>query len=69
MKWVFQFFWGKLQNLLIAGELPDSKLLADEVSMSIEALESISVWIRDAIKLKVRSDIIESSMSELPRYN
>ncbi|KAK7854690.1 hypothetical protein CFP56_031097 [Quercus suber] len=54
---------GKLQNLLIAGELPDCKLLVDTVSMSI--IES-SVCIRDAKKLKVRSDIIESSLSELP---
>ena len=59
-------FFGKLQNLLIAGELPECKLLVDTVSMSIEDLESISVWIRDAKKLKVRSDIIESSLSELP---
>lgn len=34
---------GKLQNLLIAGELPDCKLLVDTVSMSIEDLESICV--------------------------
>ena len=60
---------GKLQNLLIAGELPYCKLLADEVSMNIEVLESISAWIRDAKNLKIRSDIIESSLSELPRCN
>ncbi|KAL4625302.1 hypothetical protein ACB092_05G015900 [Castanea dentata] len=36
----------------MAGELPNSKLLADEVSMSIEVLESISAWIRDAKKVK-----------------
>ena len=47
---------GKLQNLLIVGELPNSKLPADEVSMSIEVLELISAWIRDAKKVKVRSD-------------
>ena len=35
---------GELQNLRIAaaGELPDCKLLVDEVSMSIEVPESIS---------------------------
>ncbi|KAF3970176.1 hypothetical protein CMV_006105 [Castanea mollissima] len=48
------------------GELPECKLLVDTVSMSIEDLESISVWMRDAKKLKVRSDIIESLLSELP---
>ena len=48
-------FLGKLQNLLIACELPECKLLVDTGLVSIEDLESISVWIRDAKKLKVRS--------------
>ena len=47
---------GKLQNLLNVGKLPDCKLQADKVSMSIEVLESIFARIRDAKKLMVRLD-------------
>ena len=59
---------GKLRNLLIEGGLCDyNKLLTDKVRICIKVLDSISASIREAEELKVRSDSIESLLSELPR--